>query len=147
LDSMQESAYPAGAVALPRAPSRTPIIAAIVALLVGAGITAGAFLLTDGDTTTTTRTIVSTPVSPGEGTALKDEAATAAAVGKPAPVPQTLGGQEQYGTSQYRVDPSTGFATKDYSQNGATGDIQPPATRYDGGPEEGSADVTSAARP
>ena len=27
---------------------------------------------------------------------------------------------------------------KDYSQNSATGDVQPPGTRYDGGPEEGT---------
>jgi len=99
---MQESTYPAGAVALPRAPSKKPIVAALVALLVGAGITAGVFLLTDGDTTTTTRTIVSTPVSPGAGTAAKNEAAVAASVGSP------------------------GFASPES------------ATRYDGGPDEGT---------
>src|SRR5215207_1776659 len=129
---MQESTYPAGAVALPRAPSKKPIVAALVALLVGAGITAGVFLLTDGDTTTTTRTIVSTPVSPGAGTAAKNEAAVAASVGSP---PRTI--------VPTPVGPGAGTAAKNEAavaaSVGSPGFASPEsATRYDGGPDEGT---------
>jgi hypothetical protein len=57
-----------------------------------------------------TRVIVTQPVQPGAGTASKDEAAVAAAISEPVPGGGLSVGQ-QYGTSQYRVDPSTGYAT------------------------------------
>jgi hypothetical protein len=104
---MQSIRYPEGA--LPAPVSRAPIIAALVALLVGGAIATGIWWLTDNDVDvfpTDTKVIVTQPVEPSEGTAAKNEAGTAAAVGG-SEVPS-----ERFGATQYR---------------------------YDGGPEEGSA--------
>jgi hypothetical protein len=103
---MQGSTYPEGA--LPAPVSRTPIVAALLALLVGGAIATGVWWLTDNDVNvlpepaTETKVIVAQPAAPGSGTAAKDEAKVAAAVGgtKMAVDPST--GFARYGTSQYR---------------------------------------------
>jgi hypothetical protein len=85
----------------PHLPSRTPVVAAIAALLVGGAIATGVWWLTDNDVNilpqpepAATKVIVSQPVEPGAGTAVKDEAAVAAAIS---------------GTSRVDVNPSTGY--------------------------------------
>jgi hypothetical protein len=115
-------------VAHPQLPSRTPVVAAIAALLVGGAIATGVWWLTDNDVNIlpqsepATRVIVTQPVQPGAGTAAKNEAGVAAAVGGLAVQPGagTAAKNEsgtaaavgsQYGTSQYRVNPSTGYAS------------------------------------
>ena len=110
-------------------PSRTPVVAAIVALLIGGAIATGVWWLTDNDVSIlpesepVTRTIVVQPVEPGAGTAAKNEAGVAAAVGGLAAVEPGAGAAAKdeakaaavvgspYGTSQYRaeVNPSTGY--------------------------------------
>ena len=123
-------------------PSRTPVVVAIVALLVGGAIATGVWWLSDNDVNIlpesepVTRVIVAQPVQPGAGTAAKNEAGVAAAVSGVAlaePGAGTAGKDEagtaaavgsQYGTSQYRVEvnPSTGYpadpAPSPESQNG-----------------------------
>jgi hypothetical protein len=101
---MQEPTNTHGTVALPAAPSKKPIIAAIAALLVGGAIATGIWWLTDNDVDIlpepATHVIVSPSVETGAGVAAKNEAGVAAAVG----------------TSQYRVNPSTGQAFPGLSQ-------------------------------
>jgi hypothetical protein len=101
---------------LPTLPSPRTMVAPLVALVIGAGAATGAYALLDNDGSSsasgTTKVIVTEPVQPGSGTAAKDEAAVAAAVG------QVGGGAElhgskasQYGTSQYRLaEPQYGSA-------------------------------------
>jgi hypothetical protein len=116
-------------VAHPHVPSRAPVVAAIAALLVGGAIATGVWWLTDNDVNIlpesepATRVIVTQPVQPGAGTAAKDEAGVAAAVGGVAVVEPGAGTAAKdeagaaaavgslYGTSQYRaeVNPSTGY--------------------------------------
>jgi hypothetical protein len=112
----------------PHLPSRTPVVAAIAALLVGGAIASGVWWLTDNDVSIlpesepATRVIVAQPVEPGAGTAAKNEAGVAAAVSGLAVEPGagTAAKDEAgtasavgslYGTSQYRaeVNPSTGY--------------------------------------
>jgi hypothetical protein len=112
----------------PHVPSRTPVVAAIAALLLGGAIATGVWWLTDNDVNLlpesdpATRVIVTQPVAPGAGTAAKNEAGVAAAIGGlPAePGAGTAAKDEagtaaavgsQYSTSQYRaeVNPSTGY--------------------------------------
>jgi hypothetical protein len=67
-----------------RLPSPRSVLVPAVALAIGAAGAVGVYAAVDGTETgaTTTRVIVADPpVQPGEGTAAKDEAATAAAVG------------------------------------------------------------------
>jgi hypothetical protein len=117
---MHEGVYPDSSASLP-APflSRRPIIAALVALVVGGAIATGVWWLTDNDAdvlpqaATETRVIVAQPAEPGEGTAAKNEAGVAAAVGNQsvtagegtaakdeAGTAASVG--SRYGTSQYR---------------------------------------------
>jgi hypothetical protein len=130
-------------VAHPHVPSRAPVVAAIAALLIGGAIATGVWWLTDNDVNilpqpepAATRVIVTQPVQPGAGTAAKNEAGVAAAIGGLAAQPGagTAAKDEsgtaaavgsQYGTSQYRaeVNPSTGYPaypspTPDTSQRG-----------------------------
>jgi hypothetical protein len=124
-------------------PSRTPIIAAIAALVVGGAIATGVWWLTDNDVDilpqadSATRVIVSPTVQPGAGTAVKNEAVTAAAVGVApvnapgtdvAPGSGTAAKNEagaaaavgtQYGTSQYRAEAGAGTAAKDEAGSAA----------------------------
>ena len=121
-------------------PSRTPVVAAIAALLIGGAIATGVWWLTDNDVSIlpesepVTRVIVAQPIQPGAGTAAKNEAGVAAAVGGLAagePGAGTAAKDEAgaaaavgslYGTSQYRVEvnPSTGYPAypTPESQNG-----------------------------
>ena len=85
-------------------------------------------------------------------TQIKDEAKIAAAVGQARSGIELRGSKaSDGGTSQYRLPAdSTSGTTKDYSKNAATGDnssasAQPTGSRYDGGPDEGTA--LSGARP
>jgi hypothetical protein len=123
---MQEPTYPGGTAALPAAPSKKPIVAALVALLVGGAIATGVWWLTDNDVDVlpdpATHVIVAdTPVTPSGGVMAKDEAAVAAAVGNPAiradSPTSSLSGLDG-SASQYS-------GVKDYSKNGATGDYGP----------------------
>jgi hypothetical protein len=120
------------------APSRNAIVAALVALLVGGAIATGIWWLTDNDVdilpepATTTKVIVSPSVEPGAGTAVKNEAAVAAVIGSsqlPASRTDTNAPTSSLSglppAAQYDVNPSSGQATP----------------RYDGGPEEGTAQV------
>jgi hypothetical protein len=108
---MHQEAYP-----LRPAPflSRRSIATAVVALVVGAGAAVGIYTLVDDDAQPASRVIVTTPVTPGEGTAAKNEAGMAAAIaggyGYDADGQYGADGQ-RYGTSQYRVNPSTGQAS------------------------------------
>ena len=126
-------------------PSRTPVVVAIVALLVGGAIATGVWWLTDNDVNIlpesepVTKVILAQPVEPGAGSAAKNEAGVAAAVGGVAvaePGAGTAAKNEagtaaavgsQYGTSQYRVEvnPSTGYPAhptpSSESQNGPGG--------------------------
>jgi hypothetical protein len=79
-------------------------------------------------------------------TEVKDEASIAAAVGQATSGNELRGSKaSDFGTSQYRLPAEPrGDAMKDYSKNSATGDSsarapQPTGSRYDGGPEEGTA--------
>jgi hypothetical protein len=127
----------------PHVPSRAPVVAAIAALLIGGAIATGVWWLTDNDVNLlpesepATRVIVTQPVEPGAGTAAKNEAGVAAAVGglgaetgagtaakDEAGTAAAVG--SLYGTSQYRVDvnPSTGYPaypspTPDSGQRGS----------------------------
>jgi hypothetical protein len=143
----------------PHVPSRAPVVAAIAALLVGGAIATGVWWLTDNDVNIlpesepATRVIVTQPVEPGAGTAAKNEAGVAAAVGGLAAAPGagtaakneagvaaaisgSVAGEsglsvgQRYGTAQYRVDPSTGYATpasppSSYGYPGPTPDSSP----------------------
>jgi hypothetical protein len=120
-------------------PSRTPVVAAIAALLIGGAIATGVWWLTDNDVSIlpesepVTRVIVAQPVEPGAGTAAKNEAGVAAAVSGLAVEPTTGTAAKdeagtaaavgsQYGTSQYRaeVNPSPDYPAypTPESQNG-----------------------------
>jgi hypothetical protein len=102
-------------------PSRTPIIAAIAALVIGGAIATGVWWLTDNDVDilpeadTATRVIVSSPVEPGSGTIAKDEARLAAAIGVAPAVAATGEGtatkDEAGSAAAITVNPSTGQAT------------------------------------
>ena len=79
-------------------------------------------------------------------TQVKDEAKIAAAIGQSNSATELRGSKaSDFGTSQYRLPAdSTSSTAKDYSKNSATGDnssasAQPTGSRYDGGPEEGTA--------
>jgi hypothetical protein len=102
-------------------PSRTAIIAAIAALVIGGAIATGVWWLTDNDVDilpeadTATRVIVSSPVEPGSGTIAKDEARLAAAIGVAPAVAATGEGtatkDEAGSAAAITVNPSTGQAT------------------------------------
>jgi hypothetical protein len=104
---MEGSTYPEGA--LPAPVSRTPIVAAPVALLIGGAIATGVWWLTDNDVNvlpepeTATKVIVAQPGTAGQGTAAKDEAKTAAAI---AGLSAADAPGARYGTSQYRELPA-----------------------------------------
>jgi hypothetical protein len=100
------------------------MVAPLVALVIGAGAATGAYALLDNDGSSsasgTTKVIVTEPVQPGSGTAAKDEAAVAAAVGQVGGGTELRGSKasSQYGTSQYRfAEPQVGSA-----DHGASGD-------------------------
>jgi hypothetical protein len=101
----------------PHLPSRTPVVAAIAALLVGGAIASGVWWLTDNDVNIlpesepVTKVIVTQPVEPGAGTATKNEAGVAAAISGPVANEGGLSAGQLYGTSQYRIEvnPSTGY--------------------------------------
>jgi hypothetical protein len=98
---MQESTYPSGTAALPAAPSKKPIVAALVALIVGGAAATGVWWLTDNDVDLlpdpATRVIVAdTPVAPIGEVAVKNEAGVAAAISG------VSSAGTQYGTSQHR---------------------------------------------
>jgi hypothetical protein len=101
----------------PHVPSRAPVVAAIAALLVGGAIATGVWWLTDNDVNIlpesepVTRVIMTQPVEPGAGTAAKNEAGVAAAISGAVAGESGLSVGQRYGTAQYRVDPSTGYAT------------------------------------
>jgi hypothetical protein len=95
---------------------------------VGGAIATGVWWLTDNDVNIlpesepVTRVIVTQPVQPGAGTAAKNEAGVAAAISGLAVEPGagTAAKDEAgtaaavgslYGTAQYRVNPSTGYAS------------------------------------
>ena len=68
------------------------------------------------------------------------------ATGRPesAPLPQQAQPlPSPLGTTRFDGGPEEGTRgpVKDYSQNSATGDVQPSSERYDGGPEEGTRGV------
>ena len=97
---MQERIYPDGTAAV-HAPWRTPLIAALVALLVGAAIASGVFLLADSDTTKTVVVSKPAPQAQTQTQAGSSESTVAA----------TITGADAgalYGTSQYRALPATG---------------------------------------
>jgi hypothetical protein len=174
---MHGGTYPGRALPTQRGPAIAALVALLVGGAIATGIWWLTDNDVDLLPEPATKVIVTQPVEPGAGTAAKDEGAVAAAVGGaylsavpqrstgyPAPdrtaadAPTSQGitraaarakAGSAYGTSQYRVDPSTGFATappvKDYSRNGATGDYAhgplPPAqtgTRSDGDAGGGS---------
>jgi hypothetical protein len=106
------STHPGVVLPAPGLLSRNTILALLVALLIGAGLAVGTYAVLDDEATVEPRVIVSTPVTPGEGTAAKNEAATAVAV---AAAPVVSAGTaakdeaataasvgQQYGTAQYR---------------------------------------------
>jgi hypothetical protein len=120
---MQEPTYPGGTAALPAAPSKKPIVAALVALLVGGAIATGVWWLTDNDVDVlpdpATRVIVAdTPTTPSDGVMAKNEAGVAAAVGSPA----TRADSPTSSLSGVDGSASQYSGVKDYSKNGATGD-------------------------
>jgi hypothetical protein len=134
---MQGSTYPEGA--LPAPVSRTPIVAAIVALVVGGAIATGIWWLTDNDVDVlsepATKVIVAEPGVPSEGVMAKDEARTAAMIsGSAITVNPSTGfaSDQTFGTSQYRSGVNEGTADGPRY-------IHEPGQRYDGGPEEGTA--------
>ena len=121
---MQGGTYPGGA--LPAPTSRTPIIAALIALVVGGAIATGIWWLTDNDVSllpeadTATKVIVAQPGTAGAGTAVKDEASVAATLGGNAIAVNPSTGQAvvtkdeaataaAIGNGKVEVDPSTGF--------------------------------------
>jgi hypothetical protein len=127
---MQGGNYPGGA--LPAPISRTPVVAALVALVVGAAAATGIWWLTDNDVSIlpepATKVIVAQPGEPGAGAAAKNEAGVAAAVSG----------------SSVAVDPSTGGAEAEASSKLSDEKLSAAygtetGQRYDGGPEEGSA--------
>jgi hypothetical protein len=101
----------------PPLPSRTPVVAAIAALLIGGAIATGVWWLTDNDVNLlpesepATRVIVTQPVEPGAGTATKNEAGVAAAISGPVAGESGLSAGQHHGTTVYRVNPSTGYAS------------------------------------
>jgi hypothetical protein len=100
-------------------------IAAVLFAALAFAVAAFVVTLTDDDGTTVVREVSVTPAAeaPAHFSERPDESAVAAAVGRahaglnPA--------AQQYGTSQYRVNPSTGYAEPS------------PGGSADGGPEEG----------
>jgi hypothetical protein len=111
---MQEPTYPGGTAALPAAPSKKPIVAALVALLVGGAIATGVWWLTDNDVDLlpdpATRVIVAdTPTTPSDGVMAKNEAGVAAAVGGDSSLDTRFEGLPG-GAAQYDANPSTGQA-------------------------------------
>jgi hypothetical protein len=106
---------------LPALPSPRTMVAPLVALVIGAGAATGAYALLDDDGASaasgTTKVIVAEPVQTGSGTAAKDEAAVAAAVGQVGGGAELRGSKaSQYGTSQYRLaEPQSGSSQHDTS--------------------------------
>ncbi len=124
---MQESTYPGGTAALPAAPSKKPIVAALVALIVGGAAATGVWWLTDNDVDIlpepATKVIVTQPVEPGAGTAAKDEAAIAAAVGGSGmEVNPSTGHANNPAEQQYEPSPgASGFGKDEAATAGAVG--------------------------
>lgn len=138
---MHQEAYPLRTPFL----SRRSIATAAVALVVGAGAAVGIYALVDDDATVAepaTRVIVSTPVAPGEGTAAKNEAGVAAAVGEGAnPSSRT---HPPSGEGSIYVNPSTGQAAPATSGHPSTGEgaasqqyLSSPSSQYRVNPSTG----------
>jgi hypothetical protein len=116
---MEGSAYPAPRrVVVSR---KRAIIALALAALVGAALEFGAFVIfEDESSTTTTRVITSEPGTPGEvakANAVQEKSAAAADLQKQASHSGSYDGAP--------TPPVTTPPVKDYSQNGATGDVAP----------------------
>ena len=95
---MQDRIYPGGTAAI-SAPWKAPLIAAILALLIGAAITAGVFLLVDEDAT---NTVVVTQPAP-EQALRTDGGPEESGVATSVTTLSSVAAGKQYGTSQYRT--------------------------------------------
>ncbi len=80
-----------------RLPNPRVIVVPIVALAIGAAAATGTYALVDGsgvDVQPTHVIVADAPAQPGQGVAAKNEAATAAAIGNPAPSSTSLATNE-----------------------------------------------------
>jgi hypothetical protein len=103
-----------------------PPLAIIAALLAALALAVAAFALTltdDDGGTTVVREVSVTPAAaaPAHFGARPDEGVVAGSVGAAKPSVSEQQAQYRYGTSQYRVNPSTGYAIP--LPDGASGDV------------------------
>jgi hypothetical protein len=106
-----------------------------IAMIAVTGLTVALVVVANDDTSTGTSPSVTLPppadtATPGDVRYDGGPEEGTRSLAQPAPIVPATGG-----ASDNTRDP-----VKDYSQNGATGDVAPanPETRYDGGPEEGT---------
>jgi hypothetical protein len=106
-----------------------------IAMIAVTGLTVALVVVANDDTSTGTSPSVTLPppadtATPGDVRYDGGPEEGTRSLAQPAPIVPATGG-----ASDNTRDP-----VKDYSQNGATGDVAPanPDTRYDGGPEEGT---------